>query len=114
MSHSRRHAQDEDDGEEEDMLRVYTDAQMSDGDAVLLLDGQVCLELQGMADGWDDLGRRNLVSILVQTSQRVLVGIARPGASLRPSDYQLWRDLHQDLSGTDVDLLPVRALPAAA
>ena len=96
------------------MLRTYTDAPLADGDAVLLLDGEVCLELQGMADQWDDLGRRNLVSILVQTSERVLVAIARPRGELRPSDHQLWRDLHQDLAGTDVDLLPVRALPAAA
>ena len=108
-----RHADDAGSEDEDGVLRIYTDAPMADGDAVLLLDGEVCLELQGMADGWDDVGRRNLVSILVQTSQRVLVAIARPRAELRPGDYQLWRDLHRDLAGTQVDLLPVRALPAA-
>ena len=108
-----RHADDTGRDGEDAALRVYTDAPMADGDAVLLLDGEVCLELQGMADAWDDAGRRNLVSILVQTSQRVLVAIARPRAELRPSDYQLWRDLHSDLAGTEVELLPVRGLPAA-
>ena len=108
-----RHADDAGSQDEDGVLRIYTDAPMTDGDAVLVLDGEVCLELQGMADGWDDVGRRNLVSILVQTSQRVVVAIARPRAELRPSDYQLWRDLHRDLAGTAVDLLPVRALPAA-
>ncbi len=104
--------EDDDDGDEQ-VLRIYRDAPMSDGDAVLLLDGDVCLELQGMADGWGDLGRRNLVSILTRTSQRVLVAIARPRAQLRPGDHQIWRDLHRELAGTGVDLLPVRALPAA-
>lgn len=108
-----RHADDIGRDDEDGVLRIYTDAPMADGDAVLLLDGEVCLELQRMADEWDDLGRRNLVSVLVQTSQRVLVAIARPRAQLRPSDHQLWRDLHCDLAGTDVELLPVRALPAA-
>jgi hypothetical protein len=108
-----RHADDAGADGEDRVLRIYADAPMADGDAVLLLDGEVCLELQGMADAWDDLGRRNVVSILVQTSQRVMVAIARPRSELRPSDYQLWRDLHHDLAGTDVDLLPVRALPAA-
>jgi hypothetical protein len=108
-----RHADDAGTEGEDDVLRIYADAPMVDGDAVLLLDGEVCLELQGLADAWDDVGRRNLVSILVQTATRVRVAIARPRAELRPSDYQIWRDLHSDLAGTDVDLLPVRALPAA-
>ncbi len=108
-----RHADDIGRDDEDGVLRIYADAPMAGGDALLVLDGEVCLELQGMADGWDDVGRRNLVSILVQTSQRVLVAIARPRAELQPSDYQLWRDLHHDLAGTSVELLPVRALPAA-
>lgn len=39
--------------------------------------------------------------------------IARPACVLLASDHQLWRDLHADLRGSDVQLLPVRALPAA-
>lgn len=86
---------------------------MQDGDALLLLDDAVCLELEGMANQWDDAGRRGLVAMLTTTSRRVLVAIARRGGQLQLSDYQLWRELHQELRGTDVELLPVRALPAA-
>ena len=86
---------------------------MDDGDAVLLLDDEVCLEFTGMADGWDEDGRRRLVELLGATARRVLVAIARDRGRLLPGDYQLWRELHQDLRDTDVDLLPVRSLPAA-
>ncbi len=106
-----RHA--DDDHRDEQALRIYTDHPLDDGDAVLLLDGTVCLELQRMADAWDDLGRRHLVDILTASSKRVLVAIARDSARLLARDYQLWRELHEDLRGTDVELLPVRALPAA-
>ena len=105
-----RHA--DDDSREEQALRIYADHPLEDGDAVLLLDGTVCLELAHLANDWDDLGRRNLVGILT-TSQRVLVAIARHSSRLLPRDYELWRDLHQDLRGSEVELLPVRALPAA-
>ena len=111
MTHPLRHA--DDDGREDEVLRIYADDPMEDGDAVLLLDGTVCLVLAGMADEWNDAGRRNLVEVLVETSQRVLVAIARHRGELMPDDYRLWRELHQSLRGTDVELLPVRALPAA-
>ena len=111
MTNLPRHADDPCD--EDRALRVYDEHPLEDGDAVLLLDGTVCLELESLADGWDDVGRRNLVSILTRTSHRVLVAIARDRGRLQPGDYQLWRELHEDLRGTDVELLPVRALPAA-
>ena len=111
MTNLPRHADDPCD--EERALRVYDEHPLEDGDAVLLLDGTVCLELQRLADGWDDVGRRDLVSILIRTSHRVLVAIARDRARLQPGDYQLWRELHEDLRDTGVELLPVRALPAA-
>lgn len=86
---------------------------LDDGDTLLLLDDTVCLELTGLADHWDEGGLRNLVEIIEASARRVLVAIARDRACLLPDDYQLWRELHQDLGGTQVDLLPVRALPAA-
>ena len=98
---------------DERALRMYAEHPLEDGDAVLLLDGTVCLELERMADEWSDRSRRDLVEMLARTSRRVLVAIARPRAQLRPGDHQLWRDLHRELEGTDVQLLPVRALPAA-
>lgn len=111
MDTPRLHADDE--PSEEKSLRLYEDDPLCDGDALLLLDGTVCLELAGMADNWDDVGRRNLVEILTTTSRRVQVAIAREHSNLRPGDYQLWRELHDSLRDTGVELLPVRALPAA-
>ncbi len=43
----------------------------------------------------------------------VLVLIARPDGELLDTDYQLWRELHAELRDSAVQLLPVRALPAA-
>ena len=107
-----RHA-DDDSFREQQALRIYVEHPLEDGDAVLLLDGAVCLEVTGLADSWDDIGRRNLGDMLRKTSQRVLVAIARDRSRLLPGDYQLWRDLHTDLRDASIELLPVRALPAA-
>lgn len=96
-----------------EVLRIYADDPLDDGDAVFLLDGAVCFEVAGLADHWDDLLRRNTAQILREQACRAVLAIARPGADLTPSDYQVWRDLHADLRGSAVDLLPVKALPAA-
>ena len=106
-----RHADDHERNEQ--ALRIYAEHPLPAGDAVLLLDDTVCLELERLADSWDEEGRRDLVSILTTTSRRVLLAIARPRSDLLPRDYQLWREVHEDLRHTDVELLPVRALPAA-
>ena len=111
MDTTRRHA--DDDPSEEQAFQIYENDPLADGDALLLLDGTVCLELAGLADSWDDLGRRNLVEILTTTSRRVQVAIARERSDLRPDDYKLWRELHESLRDTGVELLPVQALPAA-
>lgn len=95
------------------VLRIYADHPLDDGDAVLLLDDEVCVEIEGLALEWDPELRRNTASVLRKTAVRALVLIARRGGVLRDSDYQLWRDLHADLRDSDVQLLPVRALPAA-
>ena len=94
------------------VLRLYADDPLDDGDAVLLLDDAVCLEIEGLADHWDEVVCGNLASTLRRTASRVVVAIARDGSELRPADFALWRDLHADLGDT-VELLPVRALPAA-
>ena len=96
-----------------DLLDVYADHPLDDGDVVLVLDDQVCLEVEGLAEHWDPLVRRNTAKIVRETSTSVLVLIARPERTLLDRDYQLWRDLHADLRDTDVQLHPVRALPAA-
>ena len=96
-----------------DVLRIYADHPLDDGDALLLIDDQVCLEVTGLAEEWDDLLRSRTAQVLLSTAERVQVAIARRGGVLRDSDYQLWRELHADLRESTVQLLPVRALPAA-
>jgi hypothetical protein len=96
-----------------EVLRVYADDPLDDGDVVLLVDDAVCLEVAGLASQWDEVLRRNTGRILRETASRVVVAIARPGAELLPRDYRLWRELHEEVRGTAVELLPVQALPAA-
>jgi hypothetical protein len=96
-----------------ELLCVYADRPLENGDAVLVLNDKVCFEVEGLADHWDDVLRRRTAEVVRSTSVRVLVLIARPEGVLQDSDYQLWRDLHADLRDSVVQLLPVRALPAA-
>lgn len=96
------------------MLEAYEDDPMPDGDALLVLDERVCLELAGMADGWDDDGAGVLASLLTETtSQSVRLVIARRGAELRAGDFRIWRDLHAALRDSGIELRTLRALPAA-
>lgn len=101
------------DGTLAEVLRIYADHPLDDGDAVLLIDDEVCLEIEHLADEWDAVLRSKTAQVLLATADRVQVAIARPAGVLLPSDYQLWRDLHADLRDSAVELLPVRALPAA-
>jgi hypothetical protein len=66
-----------------------------------------------LADDWDDTVRRQLAAMLVGSTRRVLLAIARDRAELQPGDYRIWRELHEQLRGSTVDLRPLRAMPAA-
>ena len=94
-------------------LETYYDDPLEPGDAVLLIDSDVCLEIAGLADDWCATTRDNLIDVLRRSARRVVVAVARPAYELTPSDYQLWRDLHAGLRDGDVDLQPLRALPAS-
>ena len=98
---------------EQQALRIYDDAPLEHGDVVLLLDETFCLELEGLADDWDERGRRHLVEVVRRSAQRVVVAVARDRARLLPKDHQLWRDLQDDLRDSEVELPPLRALRAA-
>lgn len=96
-----------------DALVPYVDHPMDDGDAVLLFETtRVCLELTGLASQWRPGDAEHLAPLVADADGRVVLAIARRGADLHPSDYAIWRDLHSALQHEDVDLLPVRALPA--
>lgn len=95
------------------VLRAYTDTPLAAGDAVLLLDGRVCMEIAGLADHWDDVMRRNTADVLRSTARDVVLVIARPSAEPLPEDSRLWRELYEELRGSTVDLAPLEALPSA-
>jgi hypothetical protein len=97
-----------------DALAIYTDDPLDDGDAVLLLDGKVILEVPALATEWDVELCSSLGGTLRRTANEVVLALARAGADLRPADYRLWRELHQELRGTDIDLHPLHALPAVS
>lgn len=97
-----------------EVLSLYAKAPMRAGDAVLVLDGRPCMEIEGLADHWDDVVRRKMAHILCETARgQVMLAIARPDVDLSVEDYRIWRERHQALSGSEVDLLPLQALPAA-
>lgn len=96
------------------VLRGYRDEPVPDGDMVLLLlDEQVCWHVDGLADHWDAEQTETVVQVLTEATSSVLVAVARPQSQLLDSDFALWRDLHAGLRDTPVQLLPLRALPAA-
>jgi hypothetical protein len=96
------------------VLGAYAKYPLADGDAVLLLlDTRQCVEIERLAAEWDEELSRNTAEMLRRSARRVCVAIARAHQELQPSDFQLWRDLHAELRDSEVELLPVRALPAA-
>ncbi len=97
----------------EEVLKIYADDPLDSGDVLLLLDGKVCMEMTGLAAQWDAVLRSNTAGLLRKTARSIVVAIARPEATLLPSDHQLGHDLRDDLLDSDVTLSPVQALPAA-
>lgn len=96
-----------------DILAVYDDHPMSDGDAVLLLDQKVALEVEGLADNWCAELREGIAQAVRAHSRSVQLAVARPQRVLRPGDHALWADLREELLGDGVEVLPVFALNAA-
>lgn len=95
------------------VLTIYAEHPMPGGDVVLLLDNKVCMEWEGLVDEWDADLRDSMARVLRETTRHTLMAIARPGATMLPRDIEVWRDLQKALSGSDVELLPLHALPAA-
>jgi hypothetical protein len=103
-----------DDTDFQPVFDIYAAHPMPEGNVLVLCpDRGVCIELERGALEGNHPVRRETAAILRESTQRVLVAVARHDQQLLPSDFQLWRDLHADLRGSDVELLPVRALPAA-
>ncbi len=93
-------------------LEVYLQHPLDDGEALLLLDGSVCLELLRPPGG------PSLLDPALRTAARacstVLLAVARPGRRARAADLLLWTEVFEAVDGVDVELLPLVVLPAAA
>ncbi len=96
-----------------DVLSLYAEHPLADGDAILLLDGQVCMEVEGLADHWDEALRLGVTEAVRATARSVTLAVARHRERLRDGDYQIWRELHAGLRDADINVAPLRALPAA-
>lgn len=102
-----------DDQRVHELLRVYAEIPLEDGDAILVLDDAVCVEVKQLAEHWDEVVRSSTASLVTARSRRVVLAVARQDCTLHESDFQMWRELHEELRDTQVELRPVRALPAA-
>lgn len=97
-----------------DVLDVYRDLPLDDGEAVLLLPGEeVCLEL-GPLPSLDDLPACVAALVPALRGETALLAVARRGRRLRPEDLLLWTELCVALDGSGTELLPLQVLPAAA
>lgn len=96
----------------EKILAAYDDHPMRDGDAVLLMDHQVALEVEGLADNWSAELREGIAETVRLHSRSVQLAVARHGKVLHPGDHALWADLREELLA-DVDVLPIIAVSAA-
>jgi hypothetical protein len=98
-----------------DVLAIYRDNPMRDGDVVVLIQPlQLATEIEGLADHWDPELRSSLSSVLQEIgASEIQLAIARPGARLRDRDHLLQLDLEQELGTAGIAVQPLIALPAA-
>ncbi|MFN2537495.1 MAG: hypothetical protein ABR549_04995 [Mycobacteriales bacterium] len=100
----------------DDALEVYRANPMSNGDvAFIMAELRMVQEVQGLADAWDPVLRRNTGALLRELGVRELcLAVARPDAELLAQDHVMWAELQEELRGTGISLLPPQGLPAAA
>lgn len=92
-------------------LAAYDTFPMDEGDAALLLDEAVCLEVEQLAVDWDDELVKSLASTLLSAS-KVRLLVARRGGRPLPSDVRLWTALRLALAGR-VEVQPLTTMRAA-
>lgn len=96
------------------VLDAYVDYPMRDGDVVFLVFAdKTCVELAEIANRWDAAMVPTVVARLGDSPGPVLLAIARNETRLRTSDHSMWEQLRSELLPRSMDLLPLRALPAA-
>jgi hypothetical protein len=98
-----------------DVIRIYNEYPLDNGDMVVVTDSPVVQELERMADEWDPVIRRNVAHVLREIgATEVQLLFARPDAEMLPQDHAIWADLRDELDGSGITLHPPTALPAAA
>lgn len=91
-------------------LDVYTEHPLQDGDVVFLIDGRCILEVNGLADHWQQARDGVLHTLSTNARRRVLLAVTRRGADLHGGDHALWADLRTSLADSRIEVLPVQAL----
>ncbi len=91
-------------------LAIYTEHPLQDGDVVFLLDGRRLLEINGLADHWQEARDGVLQTLTTNARRRVLLAVTRQGADLHGGDHALWADLKTTLAGAGIEVLPIQAL----
>ena len=98
-----------------DVIRIYSEHPLDNGDLVVVTDAPVVQELERVADQWDPVIRRNVAYVLREIGVReVQLLFVRPDAEMLPQDHAIWADLRDELEGSGITLHPPTALPAAA
>jgi hypothetical protein len=97
-----------------DIVSVYRDHPMHDGDVVLLIEAlHVATEIEGLADHWDQVLCRNVATVLRELGAPELqIGIARAHEVLQARDHQLLGDLREELAGSGIVVRELLVLPA--
>jgi hypothetical protein len=99
----------------EDILAAYRDSPMDNGDATIVTDLELVIEVGGMADLWDRVAGRNLCEVLRESgAQEIALAIARPESALLPQDHAMWADIREELHGSGIAIRDPIGLPAAA
>jgi hypothetical protein len=104
-----------DDDRLETLLEIYREMPIDNGDMLLITDPDLVQEVEGMADQWDPVLRRNVAYVLRELGVSELrLAIARPEGELLPQDHALWADLREELLDQPIRVFPLIALPSAA
>jgi hypothetical protein len=99
----------------DEVLALYREVPMDNGDAAIFTDLRVVHEVGGLADAWDPVLRRNIGWMLRDTGVReIALAIARPEAELLRQDHAMWADLREELHTSGITVRDPIGLPAAA
>jgi hypothetical protein len=99
----------------EEVLAAYRRTPMDNGDAAIVTDLDLVIEVEGMGDLWDRVAGSNICRVLRETgAQEIALAVARPESELLAQDHAMWADIREELLGAGIILRDPIGLPAAA